>query len=274
MASIVLRIKEVVPLNQANKAIQTFFHHDVKVARDYNRTIYENECIPGINFATSKRDMNVFSKSIGDHWKGLALFSKDEHPQLAYRVRTDSTCYPTTLADMNNLQMYAKDFELDVFAEKDRELLTPDSKEKVSCLVKSLLDMYEEDPPTFVDFCRYQPYGAQTSAQKEHFNFYEHLIELLPPKWYDLFNRERRRRLDIAQSGRQRSNSFAVPAGPFTNPSRLNQSLNEQHHRSRLIRLSMKESKPSHNHPSTHVDERAVASDETLQHNMEQTQAR
>jgi hypothetical protein len=268
MALIVLRIKEVVPLYQANEAIQTFFHHDVKIARDCNRTIHENECIPRMNSVTEKRDTNVFSKSIVDHWKEFSPSSRDEHDQMKYKIRTRSTNYRATLENMNDLQMYAKDFELDVFAEKDRELLTADSKERVSCLVKSLLDMYEEDPPTFVDFCRYQPYGAQTSAQKEHLTFYEHLIELLPPKWYDLFNRERRQRLDIVQFGTRRSNSFSAPMGSFISPSRLNQSLSERHQRSRLVRLSKKEPKASDNHPSTHVNERPIEYDDTLQENM------
>jgi hypothetical protein len=253
MALIVLRIKEVVPLYQANEAIQKFFHHDVKIARDYNRTIHENEYIPGMNSATAKRDTNVLSKPIADHWKGFPSPSQDEHDQMRHKIRTSSINYPTTLANMNNLQMYAKDFQLDVFAEKDRELLTADSKERVSCLVKSLLDMYEEDSSTFVDFYRYQPYGPQTSAEKEHLTFYEHLIELLPPKWYDLFNRERRQRLDIVQFGRRRSNSFAVPMGSFINPSRLNQSLSERHQRSTLVRLSKKEPKTSDNHSSIHL---------------------
>ena len=265
MALIVLRIKEVVPLNQANEAIETFFHHDVKVARDYNRTIRENESISEMNVATSKRDTNVFSKSIGDRWKELVSSSKEKHHQLMRKIRTNPAYYPTTVADMNSLQMYAKEFELNIFAEEDRELLTSQSEEKVSCLVKSLLDLYEEDPPTFVDFCRYQPYGAQ----KEHFTFYEHLIELLPPKWYDLFNRERSRRLDIVQLGRQRSISFATADGPFINSSRLNQSLNEQHRRSRLVRLSKKAPELSQNHLSTNINERVIECDETLQHNIQ-----
>ena len=275
MASIVLHIKEVVPLNQANDAIQTFFHHDIKVARNYNRTIQENEHMSEKNLAIAKRDTNVCYTCMTDQYQKRASANKEGHPQSMCRIRTDSTYYPTTLTDMNNLQMYAKDFELDVFSEEDRELLALDSEERVLCLVKNLLDMYEEDPPTFVDFCRYQPYGAQISAGNEHLIFYEHLIALLPPKWYELFDRERRRRLDIVQTGRRRSNSFAVPTNPFTNHSRLNHSFNEQHQRSRLLRLVRKENESSHNsHRWSHFNGEAIESDETLQYNMKQASAR
>jgi len=183
VALIVLRIKEVVPLTQANEVVRGFFNQDMKLVRDYNRK---------------------------------------SHPRVS--IAELNTIDEDTSTNINELQTIAKDFQLNVFDANDRELLSIESKEKVQCLVKNLLDMYEEEPATVVDSCRYQPYGALTTAEKEHFIFYEHLIGLLPSKWHDLFVTERNRRLQIVHPAKQ-AYSFSKQSTP-----------NEDHIRSRFHR--------------------------------------
>ncbi|CAF3064208.1 unnamed protein product, partial [Rotaria sp. Silwood2] len=159
-----------------------FFHHDVKVARNYNKSINENDTMYKKKFNSPGIGTIVLSKSVAKHWKGLIASSKDQHQISSAASQPNLEFYSTSLTDLNRLQTYAKDFDLDVFRAEDRELTTPGSEEKVTCFVKNILDMYEEDPSTFVDLHQYQPYGAQVSARKEHISFYERVIELLPPK--------------------------------------------------------------------------------------------
>ncbi|CAF1547769.1 unnamed protein product [Adineta ricciae] len=222
MALIILRIKEVVPLHQTNEAIQEFFKHDVKMIRDRNRLSLTGQ---------SRENGNDF-----------ALSSEQDGGQSVDTREANSGAITTTLINLDDLQTYVKDFGLDIFNTKDRELLTREGEEKVSCFVKYLLDMYEEDPPMFSDICHYQPYGDPTSTQKEYVIFYEHLIKLLPSKWYDLFERERRRRWDIIHLGKQRAHTFTAPIVSFPAHSRLHQSLNERHKRSTLRRVQKNES--------------------------------
>lgn len=224
MALIILRIKEVIPLHQESKEIAQFFHHDVKVARGYNKTITDKDNIHNKKYGSSGIGTIVLSKSIAKHWKGLIPSSKDQN--LSVNTQQYDIFYSTNLTDLNHLQTYAKDFHLDVFRTEDRELTTAESQEKVLCLVNSILDIYEEDPAAFIDLSRFQPYGAQTSARKEQTSFYEHLIELLPPKWYGVFHRERRRRNNMGPPNKRRSISFTVPSVHSLTRSRLNQSLN------------------------------------------------
>ncbi|UJR18300.1 hypothetical protein I4U23_005203 [Adineta vaga] len=250
MALIILRIKEVVPLHQTNEAIKKFFKHDVKVTRDRNRL-----SLTGPN------------REIG---KEFTLSSKQDDRQCVDTRETSSSVTTTTLINMNDLQTYVKDFGLDIFNVNDRELLTMESEEKVSCLVKNLLDMYEEDPPIFLDICRYQSYGNPISTQKEHFIFYEHLIKLLPSKWYDLFEREWRQRWNIIHIGKQRANTFTAPIVSFPAHSRLHQSLNERHKRSTLRRLQKTESHSKNEFPAGFSNESLREFDNTLQSNIEQ----
>ncbi|CAF4492444.1 unnamed protein product [Rotaria socialis] len=234
MALIILRIKEVLPLHQESKEIVKFFHHDVKVARDYNKSITVKEPSRSKNFGSPKLRVIVLSKSITKHWKELIPSSKGRVSPTA--CSSNATFYPDNSADLSRLQTYAEDFDLDVFSIEDRELTTSESKEKVICLANNILDMYEEKPSTFVDLSRLQPYGEQTSARKEHISFYKHLIELLPPKWYEVFDRERCRRINTeSTASRERSNSFSE------------QSLNEQHEPVGFNRPQKIKSEPRHN---------------------------
>ncbi|UJR07157.1 hypothetical protein I4U23_011445 [Adineta vaga] len=262
MALIILRIKEVVPLRQTNEAIQEFFQHDVKVVRDRNQ----------LSFTEQKRGTTSCTKSNNNPEIESTISNNQDNQQSKDTRETSSGTITTTLINMNDLQTYVKDFDLDICNANDRELLTMESEEKVSCLVKHLLDMYEEDPPILLDFCRYQPYGNSISIRKEHFIFYEHLIKLLPPKWYDLFERERRRRWDIIHIGKQRANTFSASNIFSSTHSRLHQSLNERHQRSTLRRVQKTESYSKDEFPVGFSDESLKQYDDTLQSNIEQDQ--
>ncbi|CAF4072794.1 unnamed protein product [Adineta steineri] len=260
MALIILRIKEVVPLHQTNETIQAFFKHDVKLTRDRNRTSFKGQ----------KQSAATFIKSNTNPSNEFTLSGKYDDRQSIIIQEASSGATSTTLFDMNDLQMYVKNFNLDIFNENDRELLTAESEEKVSCLVKNILDMYEEDQPMFLDFCHYQPYSNPASAQKEYFIFYEHFIKLLPLKWYERFERERRRRWDIIHIGKQRANTFTAPIVSFPTRSRLNQSFNGPHKPSTLRRVKKTGSYSRKAVPTVFSNETLTEFDNTLQSNREQ----
>ena len=84
MALFILRIKEVVPLHQPNQDIVNFFHHDVKVARDYNKTIHATDTeINNLTRLTMNR--THLAQSIVSRWK--LLRSATSH---------DNQCHQTT----------------------------------------------------------------------------------------------------------------------------------------------------------------------------------
>jgi len=266
MALIIFRIKEVVPLHQENDDIAEFFHHDVKIARDYNKTIQENESNTSATLATSKLNTSDLGKSIVNHWKGLILHANDQNQRSSAVVQTNSSIDSTGFGNLSELQMLAKDFDLNILNSDDREMTTPENEEKVLCLVNNLLDMYEESPPTLVDFCHYQSYDAQTSARKEHILFYENVIEHLPPKWYDLLVRERRRRSHTVYSGIRRSNSCSVSTDQLPIRAYLNHSFNEQHEKSRTIQFQRKISQSRiKNHQSITLDKHFQKTDDKPQ---------
>ena len=77
----------------------------------------------------------------------------------------------------------------------DYRLLTSDSQEKVFVLVNDLLDVcQEQDSTVFAELCHLQPGILQTSTNREKQAFYEEIIELLSPAWYEVFVREQKRR--------------------------------------------------------------------------------
>jgi hypothetical protein len=263
MALIIFRIKEVVPLHQENDDIAEFFHHDVKIARDYNKNIQENESNTSATLATSKLNTSDLGKSIVNHWKGLILDANDENQRSSAAVQTNSSVDSTGFANLSELQMLAKDFDLNILNSDDREMTTQENEEKVLCLVNNLLDMYEESPPTLVDFCHYQSYDAQTSARKEQSLFYENVIEHLPPKWYDLLVRERRRRSHTVYSGIRRSNSCSVSTDQLPIRAYLNHSFNEQHEKTRTIQFQRKISQSRiKNHQSITLDKHFQETDD------------
>ena len=116
MALIILRIKEVVPLHQTNEAIQEFFKHDVKMIRDRNR----------LSLTGQNRE----------NGKDFTLSSEQDDGQSVDMREANSGAITTTRINLDDLQMYVKDFGLDIFNTKDRELLTRESEEKVSCFLK------------------------------------------------------------------------------------------------------------------------------------------
>jgi hypothetical protein len=205
MALIILRIKEVVPLNQANKNISEFFHHDVKVARDYNKTVHTDD-LNITSLTPSSLARNHVAQSIVNRWKTFkSQTSPEQQPVQSSSMNTDleSTnaknkhLFPSDMESRRKLFRlitFSKEYDLDIFNKDDYGLTNRDCQEKVRLLVNDLIDTYQEIPSVFVDLYRLQPSGTHTTTDKEHIAFYQEIIEFLPPKWLQLFNYERQRR--------------------------------------------------------------------------------
>ncbi|CAF0763726.1 unnamed protein product [Rotaria sordida] len=234
MALFILRIKEVVPLHQPNKDIANFFHHDVKVARDYNKINYEDN-LETDNLSTLTIQQSQLAQSIMNRWKkfkSITSHNNQQHQEIqqSSSIENDLELNNTKNNNNNNnnnnilnidtescrklfrLRTFAKEYDLDIFDKNDYDLLNSNSREKVRLLINDLIDIYQDIPTVFIDLFRLQPCNVQTSTDKEHMSFYQEIIELLPPKWYQLFVREQERRRMISWlSPLNRTNSLRVP---------------------------------------------------------------
>jgi len=196
MALFILRIKEVVPLRQTNKDIANFFHHDVKVARDYNKTNHEEDLEPNHRTTLTLHPSNL-AQSIVKRWKSFKSVTSHEDQQ---DPETGSTSNISELTDTESrrkllrLKTFAKDYDLDVFNKCDYDLLNAESREKARLLISDLVDMCQEVPQIFIGLYHLQPSTSHTSTHKDHTSFYEEIVALLPPKWYQMFVREQQRR--------------------------------------------------------------------------------
>jgi len=225
MALFILRIKEVVPLHQPNKDIANFFHHDVKVARVYNKTIHEND-LESNNLATSTTKQNNLAQSIVNRWKSFKSVTAHDNQQCQETGQSSSINNEATLSDTESrrkllhLKTFAKEYDLDILDKNDYDLLNSNSREKVRLLVSDLADICQEIPTVFVGLFHLQPGVTQTSTNKEQMSFYEEIIELLPPKWYQLFVREQQRRHIVSwSSSLNRTYSLRAPRlTTFRNP--------------------------------------------------------
>lgn len=186
MALIILRIKEVVPLHQTNQDIADFFHYDVPVARDYNKTIHEGDF----------NHPNNLARTIVDRWRSLkSSASSHPHPKSTLN-NLDLESPEESRRILFSLQKFVEEYDLDVFNTNDYELATSSSREKVQRLVNDLIDMCQEIPSVFIGLNHLQSFAAGTSSiDKEHVSFYEEIIEHLPPKWHQMYLYERQRRL-------------------------------------------------------------------------------
>jgi hypothetical protein len=204
MALIILRIKEVVPLNQANKDIVNFFHYDVKVARDYNKTIHEGD-LTGNYLTAATLHQNNLAQSIVNRWKTFKSSTSQDRQRSSISMHTDlesanyiNSLFPNDVESRRKLfrlKTFAKEYDLDLLNKDDYNLTNSNSQEKVRLLINDLIDMCQEIPTVFVDLYRLQPSDTQlSSTDKEHMLFYQEIIEVLPPKWYQLFKYERQRR--------------------------------------------------------------------------------
>ena len=206
MALFILRIKEVVPLYHSDKDVANFFRHDVKVARDYNKTIHEGD----LNTAAVAASHHL-AQSIVNRWqtfKSTTSHNAQQPPEppaappLFTTTDLESAIYRSNglSQDMEarrklfRLKTFAKEYDLDVFHDDDYNLSASNSRDKVRLLVSDLIDICQEIPAVFIDLYRLQPSSTQTSSDREHLSFYQEIIELLPPKWYQLFIYERQRR--------------------------------------------------------------------------------
>ncbi|CAM4759147.1 unnamed protein product [Rotaria magnacalcarata] len=231
MALFILRIKEVVPLHQPNKDISNFFHHDVRVARDYNKTIHEGN-LETNNLVTLTIQQSQVAQSMVHRWKAFKSMSSYDNQQHQTNQQLSSIDDDLELADTRNtssnnnivnidvesqrklfrLKTFAREYDLDIFDKNDYELLSGESREKVRLLVNDIIDIYQDIPTVFVDLFRLQPCNIQTSSDREHLLFYEEIIELLPPKWYQLFVHEQEQRHIVSRkSSSNRPYSLGVP---------------------------------------------------------------
>ena len=271
MALIIFRIKEVVPLHQPNKDIADFFHYDVRVARDYNKTLQTGDFVP-TDLPTSTSHGNNLAQSIINRWKTLKSSTSNRHvqqPQQSLSINPDleSANHITNLVHNDiesrqkiiRLQTFAKEYDLDIFNKDDYDLINCDSRKKVRLLVSDLIDMCQEIPSVFVDLYRLQPLGTQSSSiDKEHIPFYQEIIELLPPKWYQLFRYARQRRFTAPWSlpfdrsysmrSRQLETYTRSTSKPYTR--NLHESLKRQNKKT-PSRLNRQNSVPTSNVPST-----------------------
>ncbi|UJR25144.1 hypothetical protein I4U23_006503 [Adineta vaga] len=270
MALIILRIKEVVPLNQTNKDIADFFHHDVPVARDYNKTIHEGDFdLEALSATTTTTTTpihrNPLARTIVDRWKSLKHSTSSRHHQqskhassISINLDLESTNHMNDLESRRklfHLQTFLKEYDLDILNTDDYELVSNDSREKVRRLVRDLIDTYQEIPLVFVEHYRLQPFGTQTaSTAKEQLSFYQEIIENLPPKWHQMYVYERQRRLMTAwplpfdQSFSERPRPLEKYAHSTSDPTNRNhhESLKKQSRKSRL-RFARQNSDPESN---------------------------
>ncbi len=252
MALFILRIKEVVPLHQPNKDIANFFHHDVKVARDYNKTILEGDSETN-NLTTLTNNRNNLAQTIVKRWrtfKAAASHDSQQHQETEQSISISNdveTSDTESRRKLFHLKTFAKEYDLDVCDKHDYDLLSCESREKVRLLVSDLVDMCQEIPPVFIGLFHLQPCNTQTPTDKEHLAFYEEIIELLPPKWHQLFVREQQRRkiMSCPSSSCNRTHSLCLP--PFMsnrktisemNETILDQSLDKQNKKTRVQRQS------------------------------------
>lgn len=208
MALIILRIKEVVPLRQANKDVVNFFHHDIKLARDMNRSIQDDNSEHHNDSVTHPHRGHV-AQTIVNQWKRFGL-SNSQHSstfpdteagdnQTSQRTsaprRTNSIINADPEARKTlRLSAFAKEHDLDLSDPHHYDIATVEIREKVRFLVNELIDMSEEMDNVIDDVSRLQPGATQTSFHHEYRLFYQELIESLPPKWLQIFNLERQRR--------------------------------------------------------------------------------
>jgi hypothetical protein len=279
MALIILRIKEVVPLHQPNKDIANFFHYDVKVARDYNKTIPEGD-LDAKNLTTTTLPRNYLAESIINRWKTFkSSTSQQQQQQLSSATMTTDlevanhikNFFPTdreSRQKLFRLRTLAKEYDLDIFNQDDYNLTDYHSQEKIRLLVSDLIDMCQEIPSVFVDLYRLQPSGTQSSStDKEHKLFYQEIIERLPPKWYQLFKYERQRRritswpLTFDRSSSMDSRPLKTDRNLISesNNPHLYESLPIQHKKHRA-RFSRQSSVPKSNLPPTTIPQESEIS--------------
>ena len=218
MALFILRIKEVVPLHQPNKDIANFFHHDVKIARDYYKTIRDED-----EQLTQPPTLTLhhgnLAHSIVKRWKSFKATTSQESQQDSETGPSGSINDSTKVTNTESrrkllhLKTFAKDYDLDVFNKNDYDLLTTESRERAHLLISDLVDMCQEIPHTLVGLYHLQPTAAPTPTDKGHASFYQEIIALLPPKWYQLFVREQQRRKMLSwSSSLNRVYSLRAPA--------------------------------------------------------------
>ncbi|CAF2494897.1 unnamed protein product [Rotaria sp. Silwood2] len=167
-----MKLREVVLLHQSNKNITKFFHYDVKIARDYNKIIHENDSNE-TNFTTTNLRRNDLSKSIINQWKSFKL-------SLSVNVDLESNNNNDNLLsnDMKSqrklfrFKLFTKEYDLDIFNRDDYHLTNSNSREKVCLLVNDLVDICQEMSSIFVDLYCLQSLGTQlSSTNKEYMSF-------------------------------------------------------------------------------------------------------
>ncbi len=231
MALIILRIKEVVPLHQPNNDITNFFHHGVKVARDYNKTIHENGYETN-DLTTLTLNGNNLAQSIVNRLKTLKSpisYDNQQNQEIGQSSSIDNNIElndTESRRKLLHLKTFAKEYDLDIFNKNDYDLLNSESREKVRLLVSDLVDMCQEIPPVFIGLFHLQPCNTHTTTGKEYMSFYEEIIALLPPKWYQLFIREQQKRQIRSLSSFNRTYSLRVPR--YSNENDHDKSLNKQ----------------------------------------------
>lgn len=216
MALLILRIKEVVPLHQPNEDVTNFFHYDVKMARDYNKTVHANDLEPNPS-SNSPIHRSHLARSIVTRWRTFKSMNSSPNQDIEQTPTTNHDGPLTDLdidrrRDLLNLKMFSKEYGLNPFNKDDYHLSTPTSREKVRLLINDLLDMYEEVPPVFIGLFNLHPYATRSGVGEDRMPFYEEFIRLLPPKWYQVFRVEQQRRQITSQpSSLNRTHSLHTP---------------------------------------------------------------
>ncbi|CAF1616377.1 unnamed protein product, partial [Didymodactylos carnosus] len=243
MALIILRIKEVAPLNQTNDDITQFFHHDVRVARDYNKTIHQQEDAGDKNLAqTIVNKWKTFKSSSSTQQQNNTTKHPDDYSSnsndLVSTISKNTSennfnyfiqCH-NSKRKFNRLQAFAREYDLDLYNRNDYELTSPVSREKVQIMARDLLQLRKEAER--MDLSRLIPHhGINKQHQEDITASYHDLIGILPPKWNEIFLREQQLQTQsTGLSSFHRSYSLHEKMPSFQSNQTLNHSFNDHHY--------------------------------------------
>jgi hypothetical protein len=177
-ALVVLRIKQVIPSYRLNKNMSNLFDRDVRRVHDHSRTMDKTRHRATHPLTCDVRRDRV-SKTIESQWTRQSLTTSDKIK--SDLERTMETSGNAANIDMefdrarSRLSMFVKRYELDLFNEHDRNLIDGKRHEKVSRLVRDLLDLSQDVPNKNV---------TQTSTNDDDRLFSRQMIDMLPQKWY------------------------------------------------------------------------------------------
>ncbi|UJR21832.1 hypothetical protein I4U23_024906 [Adineta vaga] len=189
VSMIILRIKEVVPIVRDDEIAQ-FWHDDVRIVRGQNKTMQHRDVNGLVDMWKAMAGTNPSSLPTGTNEEEVKSDNEtNQHHQL---LKHRNKSHVILARKLKNLQEFANAYNLNLSNTDDTLLKTENARQNVQRMANDILASIDETNQVNLGnfVTQISGYSRGSLVRSRMQTFYQELLDVMPPKWKEIFEQE------------------------------------------------------------------------------------